>query len=141
VDHVAVAVHDADAAAANFSTLLGCTVERDELVPAVGVRLLYLASPTAPRGATTLQLVQPVSPGPVADFLDERGEGLHHVCFATDDIAATAARTGGADAPDVFTGGRGLPCAFLLAQPHGARIELTERPTAGRADDEGIEAR
>lgn len=132
VDHVAIAVTDADQAAASFVTLLGLRVVGDEQVEPAGVRLVYLAvaepqvDDTA-AASTTIQLVQPLRPGKVADFLADLGEGLHHVCFQTTDIAASLRQAGVPDpAGAIFAGGRGRPCAFLIEQPHGALIELTE---------------
>lgn len=128
IDHVAIAVQDADQAAATFGRLLGCRVMGDERVAAAGVRLVYLGA-VADQDAARLQLVQPVMAGPVADFLAAHGEGLHHVCFRTSDIARSLRGAGESGTEKVFAGGGGLPCAFLTGTPHGARIELTE--TAG----------
>lgn len=133
IDHLAVAVTDADRAAAGFQALLGYRVVGDEQVEAAGVRLVYLApdqvEDTIAEAPTTLQLVQPIAPGRVADFLSGHGEGLHHVCFRTTDIER-ALRHAGRPQPDVaiFSGGRGRPCAFLSEQPHGVLIEFTEIP-------------
>ncbi len=135
VDHVAIAVVDADQAAAAFATMLGLRVVGDEQVEAAGVRLIYLApaEPDADDAAvapTTIQLVQPLRPGKAADFIADHGEGLHHVCFQTSDIAASLRQAGVPEpAAAIFTGGRGRPCAFLIEQPHGALIELTEIST------------
>ena len=128
IDHVAIVVADADAAAGKLVELLGYLLAGDEVVAAAGVRLVYLADPGG-GGGTQLQLVQPVEDGPVARFLTERGEGLHHVCFRTNDVHQ-ALRDAQHHERGVFTGGRGQPCAFLDTEPHGLRIELTELGTA-----------
>lgn len=125
VDHVAIAVADADAAARTFASLLGYAVTGDEVVRAAGVRLVYLSGATD-ADVTQLQLVQPLGPGPVAEFLASHGEGLHHVCFRTADIAHSLRSAGESGTDGVFTGGRGRPCAFLTVTPHGVRVELTE---------------
>ena len=40
-------------------------------------------------GESEIELLEPIDPnGGVAKFLERRGEGLHHVCFATDDVEA-----------------------------------------------------
>lgn len=126
VDHVAVAVWDADAAAAWWEGRLGLPRLHDEELPEVGVRLLYLDA-----GGTMLQLVQPVGSGPVADFLAARGEGLHHLCFAVTGIPDELARLDEAGAT-VFPGGRGRRCCFLNRQPNQVLIELTEHQAVGR---------
>ena len=128
IDHVAIAVRDADAAIATYTGRLGYVVVGDEPVDAAGVRLVYLAHADAEPGQTVLQLVQPTAAGPVGDFLKNHGEGLHHVCFATTDISRALSAAGDSDTSGVFVGGRGLPCAFLSDQPHGARIEFTQLP-------------
>lgn len=120
VDHVAVAVRDTDAALPYFTGALGLTVVGDEYAPAPGVRLTYLDG-----GNVVLQLVCPHRDGPVATFLAEQGEGLHHVCFAVNDLEDSLTGLGG-EPSAVFPGGRGRRCAFLPDRPSGVRIELTE---------------
>lgn len=128
VDHIAVAVHDAELATHWYRNSLGMNVVGDELVSAAGVRLVYLA--TESNDATTVQLVQPVAPGAVAEFLSVRGEGLHHVCFVVDDIAQVLERLG--EAPGgIFRGGRGRRACFLTQQPNGIAVELTEAEPIG----------
>jgi methylmalonyl-CoA/ethylmalonyl-CoA epimerase len=52
------------------------------------VRLCFL--PTGPDPAARLELVEPIDgESGVARFLAERGEGVHHVCFLTDDLPAS----------------------------------------------------
>lgn len=52
------------------------------------VRLCFL--PTGPEPAARLELVEPIDAGSgVARFLATRGEGLHHVCFVTDDLPSS----------------------------------------------------
>ena len=129
IDHVAIAVRDADEAAATFTRLLGWQVAGDEIVAAAGVRLVYLIAAQPVPGLepdAQLQLVQPVAPGGVADFFAEHGEGLRHVRFRTHNIEAALRAAGEQPAGLIFTGGRGQPCAFLTGAPHGARVELTE---------------
>jgi methylmalonyl-CoA/ethylmalonyl-CoA epimerase len=126
IDHVAIAVADAGEAARRFTALLGLSVVSDEVVADAGVRLVHLAGAGA-AGPTTLQLVQPLRPGPVLDHLDRHGEGLHHVCFTVTSIPGTLAALPGEAQARVFTGGRGRPACFLLTRPGGALIELVEQ--------------
>jgi methylmalonyl-CoA/ethylmalonyl-CoA epimerase len=42
-------------------------------------------------GAVRLELFQPLKPGSFMRFLEERGGGLHHLSFRTDDIRAEMA--------------------------------------------------
>lgn len=126
IDHVAVAVRDADAAAGWFLQRLGLRRVHDERLPDIGVRLVHLAAPDS--DLTTLQLVQPIGPGPVHQFLAERGEGLHHICFAVADIAAELAGPVGEPSTPIVPGGRSSRTCFLAARPSGVLVELVSRP-------------
>ncbi|WP_127933871.1 VOC family protein [Nonomuraea polychroma] len=86
VDHVGIAAHNADQAMPFYVERLGLTVIGDERAADPGVRLVYIDG-----GNVMLQLVEPYREGPVARFLRERGEGLHHVCFNVRGIGASLA--------------------------------------------------
>jgi len=126
IDHVAVAVKDADEAVTRFALDLGLIVSADVISADGGVRLVYLAA-----GDTTLQLVQPMRPGAVADWLRAYGEGLHHICFDVPDLVGALASLPDEDASAITMGGRGCPVAFIEARPHGVVIELTETAPSG----------
>lgn len=122
VNHLGIVVHDIDAALPFYVDRLGMTARDREDLPAVGVRLLYLDT-----GSGTLQLLQPIGPGPARDHLDRHGEGPDHICYTVDNIpSALAVLAPGADVP-LFIGGRGRRACFLPERHHGLRIELTER--------------
>jgi methylmalonyl-CoA epimerase len=121
VDHVAIAVWDADASLARYTDGLGLTLVGDERAEDPGVRLVYLDA-----GNTFVQLVQPIRPGPVRQFLTERGEGLHHVCFAVDRLERVLAALPGQHDVPIFRGGRGRRACFLTGTANGALVELTE---------------
>ncbi len=128
VDHVAVAVRDIDRHLAFFRDRLGLPIVHDEILSAPPVRLLHLDADNL-----HIQLVQPLGPSRVATFIEQRGEGLHHVCFRVSRIEETLAGLGLVADGDVFQGGRGQPSCFLDARHLGLEIELTElapRPLA-----------
>jgi methylmalonyl-CoA/ethylmalonyl-CoA epimerase len=120
IDHVAVAVHDLEASLGYYTTRLGLSLVHREEQPHVGVRVAFLDG-----GNTLLQLVQPVRPGPVQEFLSERGEGLHHICLAVDDIPSALAQLSGSDTA-ITVGAWSRRACFLQDEPNGVRIELTE---------------
>ena len=122
IDHVAIAVQEIDAALPYYTGTLGFSLVQDEELPSAGVRLVYLGG-----GNTMLQLVQPIAPCPVADFLVQYGEGLHHICLAVDDIPALLQSVPGQYGVGIVMAGRGRRACFLSGAPNGLRIEVTER--------------
>jgi len=82
VHHVGIAVRDMEAALRFYSEALGLPVVREGEAPAPGARLALLAL-----GGSYLELVQPMTAeSPFAQYIGERGEGLHHVALATDNV-------------------------------------------------------
>lgn len=121
IDHVGVVVRDIDAAAAHFEMRFSLTRAVDWDDPAGRFRLAYLEC-----GDTTLQLVQPLADGPIATHLRTKGEGLHHICFAVDDLPGAVA-TGLLRIEGVpYVGGKGSQVCFLSDPVHGVVVELTE---------------
>jgi methylmalonyl-CoA/ethylmalonyl-CoA epimerase len=83
IHHVAVVVRDADQALGFYRDALGLPVTADRVIEDQGVRGVLLAC-----GHSEIELIQPVREGTgVARFLETKGEGLHHVCFESDDVA------------------------------------------------------
>jgi len=123
LDHVAVAVKDTDRALEYFAGRLGLEVESTEVIEAPHVRLTYLDA-----GSIYIQLVEPLDDeSPIALYLAEHGEGLHHICFSAEDVEGTAAQLAEPGSPDVTLGsGRGRPSAFVPGEiHHGVRVEVT----------------
>jgi methylmalonyl-CoA/ethylmalonyl-CoA epimerase len=89
VDHVALVVRSVDDALPRYAALFGLQPDmpaRD--FAAQRVRLAFLS--TGPDPAARIELIQPLDDeSGVARFLASHGEGLHHVCFRTDDLPAT----------------------------------------------------
>jgi methylmalonyl-CoA/ethylmalonyl-CoA epimerase len=123
IDHVAVLVRSTDDALDFYHGRLGLRVHSSEVIPSPHVRLTYLDV-----GNAFLQLVEPLEPeSELAVWLDQNGEGLHHVCFGVDDVANSAAGLSD-DSQSVTLGrGRGRSSAFVkTSKSHGVRIECTE---------------
>lgn len=133
-DHVGVVVHDLDAAVPVWEARLGLPATGREELPAIGVRFAFLGE-----GATRVQLLEPTAPGPLRDFLDAHGEGLHHLCFLVDDIPATMAGIAPDGAYRMHTGGGGRRACFLPERMSGVTVELIERaaPAAWPGVEEG----
>jgi methylmalonyl-CoA epimerase len=79
---VSVAVYSLEDALAFYRDALGLEVMAELDLPEHGLRIVRLAL-----GATLIELMEPTDDaGPVAMFLDRRGEGLHHLTIDVDDI-------------------------------------------------------
>src|ERR1035438_3005227 len=77
IDHVAIAVHDLDAAVAWYAETMGAKVVHREDVVSDGVREAMIRV-----GDSYIQLLTPTrADSTVAAFLERRGEGLHHVGY------------------------------------------------------------
>lgn len=86
IHHVAIVVRSIADSLPRYRELLGLTPDEEpRIFEAQLVRLCFL--PTGPDPAARLELIEPVDEeSGVARFLATRGEGLHHVCFTTDDL-------------------------------------------------------
>lgn len=84
IDHLGIAVRSIDAALPYYEKTLGLKCEHVEEVPSQKVRTAFLSV-----GEVHLELLEPTADdSPIAKFLETRGEGIHHIAFATDDIGA-----------------------------------------------------
>lgn len=90
LSHVAIAVKDLDAAVERYK-LLGLEETHREEVPAQKVRVAFLSHPGG--SETSIELLEPTDEsGAVGKFLANRGPGIHHLAFASEDIAAEMRR-------------------------------------------------
>jgi len=125
--HVGIIVRDLVAAAAAYR-LLGFGPGHEEEVAAQGVRVLLL--PTREQGQY-LELFTPLGAGRLTEFLAKRGEGMHHIAFAVDNLAAALGQlaANGVRLVDATprAGAHGWSVAFLHpASAHGVLIELVQ---------------
>ena len=82
IDHIAIVVRDADEALKVYSDMFGFKAVETLEGPAGEFKAVLISS-----GDITLELLQPLKPDTShARFLEERGGGLHHMSFITDDI-------------------------------------------------------
>lgn len=83
VDHIGIAVRNLEEAVIRWGNLLGYEVREMEDVPERNVRIAFLVK----KGSPPVELITPiVSDSVVSHFLEKRGEGIHHICYAVDDI-------------------------------------------------------
>lgn len=126
VDHVAIAVSNMEAGIEQIQAQLELKMVRDEALTEAGVRVVYFDA-----GNTMLQLITPLRPGKVSEHLATHGDGLHHVCFAVDDIDDALRCIPGAGEESIFVGGFGRRACFLERTACGASMELMEVPVPG----------
>jgi methylmalonyl-CoA/ethylmalonyl-CoA epimerase len=127
IHHIAIAVHDLEAALDFYRDALGLEVAERREVPEEGVEIAFL-----PAGEGEIELLRPLNEASgVAQFLEKRGEGLHHVCLAVDDVGAAmeGLRAAGArllsEEPRVNVHGT----RYVFVHPksaHGVLLELYE---------------
>ena len=90
IDHIGIVTKDLEALKELYRTALDMEPAHEELREELGVKAaLY------PVGETALEFVEPISEkAPLKNFLDTRGEGIHHICFIVDDIEGTLRKLG-----------------------------------------------
>lgn len=127
LDHVAIAVNDLDSAIEGYRERYGVEPLHREVVEEQGVEEAMI-----PVGGSFVQLLQPLSAeSPVGRFLEQNGEGLHHIAYAVTNLEAALShlRETGARLIDEEprVGGRGAKIAFVHPKDlTGTLIELVE---------------
>lgn len=127
IDHIAIAVDNLEHALQFYEHALGLKCFSIEEVSEQGVRVAKLDA-----GNTHIELLEPLAAEtPVGKFLAKRGQGLHHICFAVQDIgdelqALKAKQTRLIDeAPKIGAGGAQI--AFVHpASTGGVLMELSQ---------------
>lgn len=129
LNHVAIAVPDLEAAAAQYRNTLGAKVNPPQDEPDHGVTVVFIELPN-----TKVELLYPLGDNsPIQGFLDKNPSGgIHHMCFEVDDILAArdklkseGARVLGTGEPKI--GAHGKPVLFLHPKDfNGCLIELEQ---------------
>lgn len=79
--HIGIAVRSLAEALPRWTQGLGLTLQSTDEVPTERVRVAVLMA-----GSTRIELLEPTSPdSPIAQFLDKRGPGIHHLAFQVGD--------------------------------------------------------
>ncbi|MER3375748.1 MAG: methylmalonyl-CoA epimerase [Allomuricauda sp.] len=88
IEHIGIAVKDLEASNILFAKLLGVPHYKTEEVTSEGVKTSFFKS-----GPNKVELLEATSPdSPIAKFLEKKGEGIHHIAFAVEDIVSEMAR-------------------------------------------------
>ncbi len=126
IHHVGVAVRSLGEALKFYSDTLGLPVQASATMEEQGVKAALLTI-----GGSEIELLEPLSPeSPIGRFLERKGEGLHHVCFQTPDVAAEleGLKSKGVELVDQQPR-RGLAGMICFLHPKASRGVLVELAT------------
>jgi methylmalonyl-CoA/ethylmalonyl-CoA epimerase len=94
IDHIGIAVRDLDEAIRVYERRLGLRSTERERLEREGIEIAMI-----PIGQSRIELITPLHPGSTVEkFLQDRGEAVHHVAYATEDVAASLKHAGAAGA-------------------------------------------
>ena len=128
IDHIGIAVKGIEQAGKFYTDLLGLEIEDIEHVSDQRVNVAFI-----PIADSEVELVESTdSDGPVAKYLDSRGEGVQHIAFRVEDIeeALRELKEKGVRLIDKTPrkGAGGAKIAFIHPkETNGVLVELCER--------------
>ncbi len=113
IEHIGIAVSDLKKAIRYYEEVLGIDCYGIEEVEDQKVMTAFFKI-----GETKIELLEPTDPeGPVGKYIEKRGEGIHHIALATDDVenALREAESKGVELIDKQPrkGAEGLMIGFL----------------------------
>ena len=128
VDHIAIAVNDADRALENYKKILKIDKIDVEEVPNEKVKVVMLNLED-----TRLELIEPLEDtSPISKFLKERGEGIHHIAITADEIENDvnhAKESGMRFLGELRTGSYGRKITFIHPKSlNGVLVEFCQAP-------------
>ena len=128
VDHIAIAVNNADHALENYKRILNIDNIEIEEVPNEMVKVVMLNLKD-----TRIELLEPISDNsPISKFLKERGEGIHHIAITADDIEKDVQRAmdkGMKFLGGLRTGSYGRKITFIHPKSlNGVLVEFCQSP-------------
>lgn len=128
IDHIGIAVASLDEAVPFYVNQLKLTLDGIEEVSSEQVKVAFLTI-----GETRLELLQPLSEeSPIAQFIEKRGEGLHHIALGVKDISGRLVelKENGIQLlnEEPKEGAEGAKVAFIHPKAaHGVLYELSEK--------------
>jgi methylmalonyl-CoA/ethylmalonyl-CoA epimerase len=130
IDHIGIAVRDLDEAIARYTALCGHGPDHLEEVASQKVKVAMFAV-----GESRVELLMATAPdSPIAKFIDQRGESMHHLCFKVPNLQQALARMQATEIEIISgaggEGAAGSRVAFLHPKSlMGVMVELVEYPT------------
>ncbi len=132
VDHIGIAVADLEESKRLYGEVFGLRLVFEEEVVTERVKVAAYDG-----GGMRLELLCSTDPdGPIGRFVAKRGQGIHHVCYRVDDVAAVLAHLQAQglrtldDAPRPGAGG----CQVAFIHPKsagGVLVEISQPPAEG----------
>jgi methylmalonyl-CoA/ethylmalonyl-CoA epimerase len=125
IEHIGIAVRNLDLSIRYYEDVLGLKCYRIEEVKDQKVKTAFFKV-----GETKIELLETTDPeGPIGRFIKDKGEGIHHIAFAVDDLqkALNEAKSKGIYLIDERPrpGAEGLKIAFLHPKwTHGVLTEF-----------------
>jgi methylmalonyl-CoA/ethylmalonyl-CoA epimerase len=127
IEHLGIAVRDLEKAKTLYSSLLNTGCYKEEEVKSQGVTTAFFKS-----GPNKIELLAATNDSsPIAKFIEKKGEGIHHVAFAVDDIRSEMKRLAQDgfvllnEEPQIGADNK-LICFLHPKSTHGVLIELCQ---------------
>lgn len=139
IEHIGIAVRSLETAIPYYEEILGLKCYNIEEVADQKVKTAFFKV-----GQTKLELLEPTSPeSAIAKFIENRGEGIHHIAFAVDNTQAALQELGDKGirlidhAPRA--GAEGLSIAFIHPKATGGVLtEFCCDGTPSHNDHKGL---
>ncbi len=88
IEHLGIAIKNLETSDHLFAKLLGIEPYKQESVEREGVKTSFFMV-----GDSKIELLEATNEeSPIAKFIEKKGEGIHHIAFAVDDIFAEITR-------------------------------------------------
>jgi methylmalonyl-CoA/ethylmalonyl-CoA epimerase len=86
IDHIGIAVKNLDNALNTYIRIFGLEAVKIEILKEIKVKIAFI-----PLGEVLIELLEPTEPGAgtIGQFLEEKGEGIHHIAFRVEDLQHT----------------------------------------------------
>ncbi len=124
IEHIGIAVNSLDEAIPYYENMLGLKCYAVEEVADQKVKTAFFMV-----GQTKIELLESTDPeGPIGKFIDKKGQGVHHLAFAVDNVSESLTELGEKGVQLIDKTGRkgaeGLTIGFL--HPKSTMGVLTE---------------
>lgn len=85
LEHIGIAVDDIEEGKRIYRDILGFELTGEKELPDRGIRVAFLST-----GNTRIELLEGMNEdSAISRFVAKKGPGIHHLCFAVDDIRKT----------------------------------------------------